>query len=55
MGGQGRCKHAKETGGRMLLDEYNKWNLRAKKDMFVFLLVVETVVVCLEIKACRNL
>jgi len=37
MGGQRRCKHAMEMGGRMILDEYKKWSLRAK-DMFVFLL-----------------
>jgi hypothetical protein len=35
MGGQGRYKHARETRGMMLLDEYKKESLRAKKDMFV--------------------
>jgi len=36
MGGQGCCKHAREMRSRMLLDEYKKWSLRAKKDMFIF-------------------
>jgi hypothetical protein len=38
MGGQGRYKHARETKGRILLDEYKKRSLRAKEDMSVFLL-----------------
>jgi hypothetical protein len=40
-----------ETRGRMLLDEYKKWSLRAKKDMFIF--VVEIVAVCVK-GGCRN-
>ncbi len=52
MGGQGHFKHARETGRRMLLDEYKKRSLRAKKGRSVF---VETVVVCVEVKACKNL
>jgi hypothetical protein len=54
MGGQGRCKNASEIGGRMLFDEYKKWSLRAENNMSVFF-VVETVVVCVEGGACRNL
>jgi hypothetical protein len=41
-----------ETGVRMLLDEYKKWSLRAKKDKSVF--VVEIVAVCVEGEVCRN-
>jgi hypothetical protein len=52
MGGQRRFKHARETGGRMLLDEYKTRSLRAKKGRSVF---VEIVVVCVEVRACRNL
>jgi hypothetical protein len=54
MGGQGRCKLAMETGGRMLWDEDKKWSLRAEEDISVFL-VVEIVALCVEGRACRNL
>ncbi len=36
MGGQGHCKHARETGGRMLFEEYKKWSFRAKKERSIF-------------------
>jgi hypothetical protein len=52
MGGQRHYKHARETRVRMLWDEYKKRNLRAKKGMSVF---VEIVVVCVEVRAYRNL
>jgi hypothetical protein len=52
MGGQGCCKHAREIGGRMQLDKYKKRNLKAKKDMSVF---VKTVAVCVEVRACKSL
>ncbi len=52
MGGQGCFKHARETRGRMLLDAYKKKSLRAMKSMFIF---VETIVVCVEIRTCRDL
>ncbi len=52
MGGQGRFKHAREMGGRMLLDEYKKRGLRVKKGRSVF---VETVAICVEVRACRKL
>jgi len=45
MGGQGRCKHAREMGDEQL-DEYKKRNVRAKKDMCVF---VEIVAVCVKV------
>ncbi len=35
MGGQGCCKHAMETGGRMTWDEY-KWSLKVDEDSFFF-------------------
>jgi len=47
MGGQGRCKCAREMGGRMLWDKYKKWSLKAKKDKFVFF-VVEIGAVCVK-------
>ncbi len=37
----------------MMLDEYKKWSLRAKKDRSVF--VIETVVVCVKGGDYRNL
>jgi hypothetical protein len=52
MGGQGSFKHAREMRGWMLLNEYKKRSLRAMKGNFVF---VETIVVCVEIRACKNL
>jgi hypothetical protein len=52
MGGQGRFKHAREMGDRRFLNEYKKRSLRPMKGMFVF---VETIAVCVEIRACRNL
>jgi hypothetical protein len=36
----------------MLLDEYKKWSLRARKERFVF--VVEIVAICVEGGACKN-
>ncbi len=48
MGGQRCCKHAMEMGGRMSLDEYKKWSLTAKKDMYFF------VAVCVE-GVCKNM
>ncbi len=45
MGGQRRCKHSMEMGGRMLFDEYKKGSSRAKK-RFVF--IVEIVAHCVE-------
>jgi hypothetical protein len=51
MGGQGHCKHAKETGGRMLLHEYKRWSLRAKLHVCIFF---ETVAVCVEKKTYKN-
>jgi hypothetical protein len=51
MGGQGRCKHARETRGRIRLDEYKKRNVRAKKDRCGF---VEIVAVCVKVRACKN-
>ncbi len=38
--------------GRMLLDEYKKWSLRAKKERSVF--VIKIVAVCVDGGACRN-
>ncbi len=52
MDGQGRCKHARETGNKVLLDEYNNKSLRAKKDKSV--LVIEIVPIYVEAGACRN-
>jgi hypothetical protein len=54
MGGQGCCKHARETRGMMLLDEYKKGSLKVKKDMSIFF-IVEMVAVCVEGRACKNL
>jgi hypothetical protein len=47
MDGQGRCKRAREMGGRMLWNKYKKWSLRAKKDKFVFF-VVEIGAICVK-------
>ncbi len=52
MNGQGHCKHARETGDKMLLDEYKKRSLRAKKDKSI--LIIEIVTVCVKGGACRN-
>ncbi len=52
MGGQRRYKHSMGMGGRMMLDEYKKWSLRAKKDRSVF--VIETVAICVERRAYKN-
>jgi hypothetical protein len=52
MGGQRCYKHVKEIGGKMQLDKYKKRNLKAKKDMSIF---VKIVAVCVEVKACRSL
>jgi hypothetical protein len=52
MDGQGHYKHARETGDKMLLDEYKKRSLKAKKGRSI--LVIEIVAVCVEGGACRN-
>jgi hypothetical protein len=52
MDGQGHYKHARETENKMLLDEYNKRSLRAKKDKSV--LVIEIVPIYVEGGAYRN-
>jgi len=51
MGGQGHCKHARETGGRMRLDKYKKRNVRAKKDRSIF---VEIVAIWVKVRTCKN-
>jgi hypothetical protein len=52
MGGQGHYKYARETRGKMWLDEYKKTSLRAKKNRSIF---VEMVAVCVEVRGCKNL
>jgi hypothetical protein len=39
MGGQGRCKHVMETGGRMMWGEDKKWSLKPKEYKFDFWLL----------------
>jgi hypothetical protein len=52
MGGQGCFKHARETRGRMRLNEYKKRSLKAMEGKSVF---VETVIICVDIRACKNM
>jgi hypothetical protein len=52
MNGQGHCKHAREMGDKMLLDEYKKRSLKAKKDKST--LIIETITVCVKGGGYRN-